>query len=98
MDVLFLISVFRLYPGLKMTFEHNSVRKNLFLSACFCWDSRLSLHEMDQKFKFGGLIGYGNSYWTLYFVTPKYSDYTQYYMMLLEQFDHIVAKDLATAT
>ena len=61
MDVLFLISVFRLYPGLKMTFEHNSVRKNLFLSACFCWDSSLSLREMDQKFKFGGLIGYGNS-------------------------------------
>ncbi len=34
--------------------------------------------------------------WTLYFVTPKYSDYTQYYMMLLEKFDQIVAKDLAT--
>ena len=99
MDVLFLISNFRLYPGLKMTFEHNSVRKNLFLSACFCWDSRLSLHEMDQKFKFGGLIGYGNFFiWTPYFVTPKYSDYTQYYMMLLGQFNHIVAKDLATAT
>ena len=62
MDVFFLISVFRLYPGLKMSFEHNSVRKNLFLSACFCWDSRLSLHEMDQKFEVGGLIGYGNSY------------------------------------
>ena len=39
-----------------------------------------------------------NLIWTLYFVTLKYSDYTQYYMMLLEQFDHIVAKDLATAT
>ena len=62
MDVFLLISVFRLYPGLKMTFEHNSVRKNLFVSACFCWDSRLSLREMDQKFKFGGLIGYGISY------------------------------------
>ena len=62
MDVLFLISVFRLYPGLKVTFEHNSVRKNLFLSACFCWYSGLSSREMDQKFKFGGLIGYGNSY------------------------------------
>ena len=61
MDVLFLISLFRLYPGLKMSFEHNSVRKNLFLSACFCWDSSLSLREMDQNFKFGGLIGYGNS-------------------------------------
>ena len=45
-----------------MTFEHNSVRKNLFLSACFCWGSRLSLHEMNQKFKFGGLIGYGISH------------------------------------
>ena len=62
MDVLFLISVFRLYPGIKMTFEHNSVRKSLFLSACFCWDSRFSLREMDPKFKFGGLIGYGSSY------------------------------------
>ena len=62
MDFLFLISVFRLYSGLKMSFEHNSVRKNLFLSACFCWDSRLSIREMDQKCKFGGLIGYGNSY------------------------------------
>ena len=62
MDVLFLISVFRLYPGLKMSFEHNSVRKNLFLSACFCWDSGLSLREMNQKVKIVGLIGYGNSY------------------------------------
>ena len=61
MDVLFLFSIFRLYPGTKMTFKHNSVRKNLFLSACFCWDSGLSLREMDQKIKFGGLIGYGNS-------------------------------------
>ena len=61
MDVLFLISVFRLYPGMKMTSKHNSVRKNLFLSACFCWDCSLSLLEMDQKFKFAGLIGYGNS-------------------------------------
>ena len=61
MDVLFLMSNFRLYPGLKMSFEHNSVRKNLFLRACFCCVSRLSLREMDHKFKFGGLIGYGNS-------------------------------------
>ena len=62
MDVFFLISVFRLYPGSKMTFEHNSVRKNLFLSAGFCWDSGLSLREMNQKFKIGGLFGDVNSY------------------------------------
>ena len=62
MDVLFLMSVFRLYPGLKISFEHNSVGKNLFLSAYSCWDSRLSLLEMHQKFNFGGTIGYGDSY------------------------------------
>ena len=45
-----------------MSFEHNNVRKNLFRSACFCWDSRLFLREMDQNFKFGGSIGYGDSY------------------------------------
>ena len=57
------MSLFRLYPGSKMSFKHNSVRKNLPLSACFCWDSRLSLREMDQKFIFGGrTIGYGDSY------------------------------------
>ena len=42
-----------------MSFEHNSVRKNLFLSACFCWHSGLSLREMDQIFNFGRPIGYG---------------------------------------
>ena len=61
MDVLFLISVFRLYSGFKMSFEHNSFRKNLFLSACFCWDSGRSLQEMDYICRFGGHIGYGNS-------------------------------------
>ena len=45
-----------------MTFEHNSACKNLLLNACFCWDSRLSIREKDQKFKFGGTNGYGHSY------------------------------------
>ena len=54
-----------------MSFEHNSVRKNLFFSACFCWNSSLSLREMDQKFKFGGLIGYGNSYLVSVFCYSK---------------------------
>ena len=62
MDAIFLLSNFRLYPRLKVSFEHNSVRKNLFLSACLCWDSRLSSREMEQRFKFGGTIVYRNSY------------------------------------
>ena len=44
-----------------MSFEHNSVRKNLFLSVSFCWESRLSSREMDQKFELRRLIGYENS-------------------------------------
>ena len=35
---------------------------NLFLSACFCWEFRLSLREMDQKYKFDETIGNGDSY------------------------------------
>ena len=61
MDVLFLSSIFRLYLGLEMSFEHNSVRITLFLSACVFLDSGFSLREMDQKFEFTGPIGYGNS-------------------------------------
>ena len=56
------MSLFRLYPGLKKSFEHNSVRKSLFLSACSCWDCRHSLREKDQKFKYDGTIGYVDSY------------------------------------
>ena len=62
MDVLFIMSIFRFYSGFKTSFEHNSVRKKLFLSAWFCWDSILSLREMDQKFKIGVTIGYGDWY------------------------------------
>ena len=62
MDVPFLIRIFRLYTGLKLSFEPNSIRKNLFLSASFCWDARLSLCDIDQIFKFGGTIVYEDSY------------------------------------
>ena len=54
-----------------MSFEHNSVRKNLFLSAGFCWDSGLSLGEMHQKIKSGGLIGCANSYLDSVFLYSK---------------------------
>ena len=98
MDVLFLIRGFRLYPGLKMSFEHNSVCKNLFLSACFCWNSRLSLREMDQKFPFCGLIGYGNSYLDCVFC---YSKAFRLHAILHDAAGAVrahSAKDLATAT
>ena len=54
--------IFRLYPGLKLSFEYNYGRRNLRLSAGFCWDSRFSLREGNHKIKFGGIFGYGDSY------------------------------------
>ena len=98
MDVLFLMSIFRLYPGLKLSFEQKSVRKNVFLKACFCWNSKLSLHEMDKNYEFGGTLVMGTRTWNYYFVISKYLDYTQYYMMRLEECGNIVAKVQATAT
>ena len=62
MDVLFFMSIFRLYPGLKLAFKNNNFRKSLFISACCIRDFRLSLREMDQNFKYVGTIGYGDSY------------------------------------
>ena len=101
MDVLFLMSIFRLHPRLKMSFEHNSVRKNLFLSACFCWDSRLSLRQMNQKIKFGGTIGYGDSY--LEFVFRHFKVFRLHAILqdaagAVQVHGYIVVKDLVTAT
>ena len=98
MDDLFLMNIFPLHPGLKMSFEHHGVRKNLFLSACFCWDSRLSLREMEQKLNLVEPLVMETRTWTLHFATPKYSDNMQYYAMLPEPFDYKPVKDPATAT
>ena len=51
---------------------------------------------MDQKFKFVGTIAYGDSKLVIFFVISKYLNYMQYFMMLLEQQEHIVAKNLFT--
>ena len=62
MDVLFLVSIFRYYNGLKLSYTHNSARKNLFLSMWYYLDDRISVKEMGQKYQYGGIIGYGDSY------------------------------------
>ena len=56
------MSILLLYPGLKLSFQHKSASKNLFLVAFSCWDSRLSVHDMDRKLNCGGITGCGDSY------------------------------------
>ena len=62
MDVASRMSNFGWYPGLKLSNEHNNAPNNLFVSARFCWDAKLSLRETDLKYKVFGNIGYGESY------------------------------------
>ena len=71
MDVPFPMSIFRLYPGLELSFEHKSTGRNLFLRACFFSGSRLSVREIEKKIKFGGTIGDGYSYLVFQFRHSK---------------------------
>ena len=57
---LFLMSIFQLWPGSKMSIKQHSFRKNLFVGACFCWDSRFFRREIDQN-----LIWWNHWLWEL---------------------------------
>ena len=81
-----------------MLLEHKSVRKNLILSACFCWDSRLFYVRWTKFLNLVDTLNMGTRSWSFYFVISKYLNYTQYCMMLLEQCEHIVVKDLVDVT
>ena len=56
---------------MKQDFSSNTKRKNLFLCTCIVLDPDINLKEMDQKFPFGGLIGYGNSCMGYFFAKSK---------------------------
>ena len=64
----FLISVFRLYLGLKRSYEHISVRKSLFLSACFCWDSGIFYVRWTKNLNLMDSLVMEIFFWTLLFV------------------------------
>ena len=81
-----------------MSFEHNRVRKKSFLKHVSVgirdflyvrWTKNLNLVEP---------LVMGTRTWSFYFVISEYLNYTQNYMMLLEQCGHIVVKDLLTVT
>ena len=61
MNVQKLNEILRVFEIIRQDFSSNTKRKNLFLCTCIVLDPDINLKEMDQKFPFGGLIGYGNS-------------------------------------
>ena len=71
MDALFQKGIRRLRSGKKFSSVHKSASKNLFLSAYPCWDAKRPLRGMEQKFKLGGIIGFGVFYLEIRFCNFK---------------------------
>ena len=71
MNVQKLIEILRVFEIIRQDFSSNTKRKNLFLCTCIVLDPDINLKEMDQKFPFGGLIGYGNSCMDYFFANSK---------------------------
>ena len=64
-------SFLRYCSRVKLSFDYNSSRKHVFLSACRCWDDRNVSLQMDQKFKLDGTIGCRASYWEFFISHSK---------------------------
>ena len=62
----------RIFEIIRQDFSPNTKRKNLFLCNCIVLARDINLKEMDQKFPFGGLIGYGNSCMDYFFANSKF--------------------------
>ena len=84
MNVQKLNEVLRNFDLIKHDFLSNTKRKNYFFCTCIVLDPNINLKEMDQKFPFGGLIGYGNSCMDYFLQIRKFSDFMQFYMMQLD--------------
>ena len=71
MNVQKLNEILRVFEIIRQDFSSNTKRKNLFLCTCIVLDADINLKEMDQKFPFGGLIGYGNCCMDYFFANSK---------------------------
>ena len=80
-----------------MSFEHNSVRKNFFLSHFIVGILKILHVRWTKTLNLVDSLVMQTLVWSLCFVTRKYVDRMQNYMMLLEHCGRIVAKDLASA-
>ena len=54
--------LFPILLGLTTSFNKNSERQSLCVRASWCWNDKIILWKMDQKFPIGGTIGYADSY------------------------------------
>ena len=71
MNVQKLNEILRVFEIIRQDFSSNTKRKNVFLCTCIVLDPDINLKEMDQKFPFSGLIGYGNSCMDYFFANSK---------------------------
>ena len=93
-----LMSIFRLHPALKKSFDYNIVGKNRFQRTCFFGILDLLYVRWNKNLNLVEPLVMGTRTWSFYFVISTFLDYTQHYMMLLEQCGLIVVKGLSTLT
>ena len=94
MHVIFLMTIFRLYVGLYLSIEHNSVRKTLFLSACHGCILDIIRVRWTEKIASVEPLVMGTPNCSFFSVISKYLDF----MILLEQCRPIVAETQDTVT
>ena len=98
LGVLFLMSFFWIYPRLEVSFDHNSVRKNPFLSGYFCRISRFFYVRRTKNLSLMEPLVMATRIWSSYSVISNFLDYIKNYLMLLKPCGHIKVKGLATFT
>ena len=71
MDIVILVNIFICYGSILSMFPQKEKSKNCFLAACKICEENINLVEINQKFPYGGLIGYGNSFSDFFFARLK---------------------------
>ena len=84
MNVQKLNGILRIFDSIEHDFSSNTKGKNYFLCTCIVLDQNINSKEMEQKFSFEGLIGYGNSCMDLFLLIQNFSDFMQFYKKQLD--------------
>ena len=94
MNILKLKEILRNFDLIKHDFSSNTKRKNFFLCTGNVLNPNINLKEMDQKFPFGCLIGYGYSCMVYFFANSKIFRLDAIYMMQLDLLILLLIRDL----
>ena len=97
-DALILVSIIRFHPKVKTKIYTIVLEKTSASASVTVQTSQFRYDTWTKNFCSVERFVLEIRTWTLFSVTPRSSGYMQYSLMLLEQFDYKLVKDLATFT